>query len=70
MFAIVIRENAQVISYSIDNSKEIDSNNNTSICGVESYEQGRKISLVYNRMRELGIKVNVANIYRACKNKR
>lgn len=67
MFAVVIRENAHVISYK---SKEIDSVNNISICGVDTYEQGKRISTIYNQMKKLGVKVNVANIYRAtCKNK-
>jgi hypothetical protein len=65
MFAIVIRENAQVISYSINNSKEIDNINNVSVCGVDSHEQGKRISTIYNQMSKLGVKVNVANIYRA-----
>lgn len=65
MFAIVIRENAQVISYSINNSKGIDSIDNVSVCGVDSYEQGKRISTIYNQMKMLGIRVNVANLYRA-----
>jgi hypothetical protein len=66
MFAIVIREDkgAKVVSYK---SKEIDSFENISICGVESYEQGKRISLIYNRMRELGIRANLSNIYKALK---
>ena len=65
MFAIVIRQEAEVISYSISNSKEIDSSSNISICGVDTYEQGKRISTIYNQMKKLGIRVNVANIYRA-----
>ena len=65
MFAIVIRQEAEVIS--ISNSKEIDSSNNISICGVDTYEQGKKISTIYNQMKKLGIRVNVANIYKATK---
>jgi len=43
MFAIVIREDkgAKVVSYK---SKEIDSSENMSICGVENYEQGKRLS--------------------------
>lgn len=67
MFAIVIRQEAEVISYSISNSKEIDSSSNISICGVDTYEQGERISTIYNQMQKLGIRVNVANIYRATK---
>ena len=69
MFAIIIRQEARVISYSIGNFKEIDSSSNISICGVDTYEQGEKISTIYNQMRRLGVKVNVANIYRATKSK-
>ena len=67
MFAIVIRQEAEVIS--ISNSKEIDSSSNISICGVDTYEQGKRISTIYNQMKKLGVRVNVANIYRATKNK-
>ena len=67
MFAIVIRQEAEVISYSISNSKEIDSVDNFSICGVDTYEQGKRISTIYNQMKKLGIRVNVANIYKATK---
>ena len=63
MFAIVIRQEAEVIS--IRNSKEIDSSSNISICGVDTYEQGEKISTIYNQMKKLGVRVNVASIYRA-----
>lgn len=71
MFAIVIRENAEVISYSINNSKEIDSSKNISICGVDSYEQGKRVSTIYNQMKRLRIRVNAANLYKAiCLNKR
>ena len=63
MFVIVIRKEAEVIS--ISNSKEIDSSSNISICGVDTYEQGKKISTIYNQMKKLGVRVNVANIYRA-----
>ena len=67
MFVIVIRKEAEVIS--ISNSKEIDSSSNTSICGVDTYEQGKRISTIYNQMKKLGIRVNVASIYRATKSK-
>jgi hypothetical protein len=69
MFAIVVRNEAKVISYSISNTKEIDDSSNISICGVDDYEQGKRISLIYNRMRELGIRANLSNIYLALKNR-